>query len=151
MAVFFSKNQLNYAQKKFYGKFYVIKDDLNLIDKLINKSLIYIYLIKYSLVNFKRKILRFVNFIFSSKINNNLTKFSINLDNKSLEKISNDLKTKNFSFIENFLSEESYQYLIKNWPDINYFDHNKKIIKHYNSKREWPKKKYLVKSIPVVS
>ena len=46
MAVFFSKNQLNYARKKFYGKFYVIKDDLNLIDKLINKFLIYIYLVK---------------------------------------------------------------------------------------------------------
>ena len=115
-----------------------------MINLLIN-LLYHIYLIKYSLVNFKRKILRFVNFIFSSKINNNLTKFSINLDNKSLEKISNDLKTKNFSFIENFLSEESYQYLIKNWPDINYFDHNKKIIKHYNSKREWPKKKIFSK------
>ncbi len=140
MAVFFSKNQLNYARKKFYGKFYVIKDDLNLIDKLINKSLIYIYLIKYSLVNFKRKILRFVNVIFRGKINDNLVKFSINLDDRSIGEISNDLKTKNFSFIENFLSEESYQYLIKNWPDINYFNHNKQIIKHYNSKREWPTK-----------
>ena len=140
MAVFFSKNQLNYARKKFYGKFYVIKDDLNLIDKLINKSLIYIYLVKYSLVNFKRKIFRFVNVIFSKKINDNLVKFSVNLDKKSIEKISNDLKTKNFSFIENFLTEESYEYLIKNWPDINYFNHKKQIIKHYNTKREWPTK-----------
>ena len=140
MAVYFSKNQLNYAQKKFYGKFYVIKDNLNLIDKIINKSLIYIYLIKYSLVNFKRKIFRFVNVIFSKKINDNLVKFSVNLDKKSIEKISNDLKTKNFSFIENFLTEESYEYLIKNWPDINYFNHKKQIIKHYNTKREWPTK-----------
>ena len=140
MAVYFSKNQLNYAQKKFYGKFYVIKDNLNLIDKIINKSLIYIYLIKYSLVNFKRKIFRFVNVIFRKKINDNLVKFSVNLDKKSIEKISNDLKTKNFSFIENFLTEESYEYLIKNWPDINYFNHKKQIIKHYNTKREWPTK-----------
>lgn len=143
MAVFFSENQLNYARKKFYGKFYVTKDDLNdlnLIDKLINKSLIYLYLIKYSLVNTKRKIFRIINFPFNKKIDNKNVNFSLNLDDNSIQKISNDLKTKKFSFIENFLSKESYEHLINNWPDINYFNHNKQIIKHFNSKIEWPAK-----------
>jgi len=44
MGISFSENQLNYARKKFYGKFYVTKVNLSLIDKLINKILIYIYI-----------------------------------------------------------------------------------------------------------
>ncbi len=139
MAVSFSKNQLNYAQKKFYGKFYVIKDNLSFFDKLINKFLIYLYLIKYSLVNMKRKFFRYTNLLFA-KENKEIIEFSLNLNDNSIEKISHDLRTKNFSYIENFMSKESHKYLLNNWPDINYFNHNKKIIKHYNSKAEWPTK-----------
>ena len=139
MAIQMSENQLNYARKKFYGKFYVIKDNLSFFDKLINKFLIYLYLIKYSLVNMKRKFFRYINLLFA-KENKEIIEFSLNLNDNSIEKISHDLRTKNFSYIENFMSKESHKYLLNNWPDINYFNHNKKIIKHYNSKAEWSSK-----------
>ena len=132
MAVKFSENQLNYARKKFYGKFYATKTSLNFIDKLINKILIYTYIFKYTLVNIKRKIYRIIYIPFNPKPDQNFINFSINLNENSIQKISNDLKLNNFSFIENFLSIESYKYLINSWPNINYFTHNKKIIKHYN-------------------
>lgn len=138
MAAKFSKNQLDFARKKFYGRFYIIKENLSFIDKLINKLLIYFYLTKYTLINFKRKIYRLAGNSFNRKVNQKIISFSINLNEKSVLKISEDLKHKNFSFIENFLSEESYKYLINNWPNINYFNHNKQIIKHYNAKVEWP-------------
>ena len=138
MAAKFSKNQLDFARKKFYGRFYIIKENLSFIDKLINKALIYFYLIKYTLINFKRKIYRLVGSFLNQKVDQKIISFSINLNEKSVQKISDDLKHKNFSFIENFLSEESYKYLINNWPNINYFNHNKQIIKHFNAKVEWP-------------
>ena len=136
MAILLSENQLNYARKKFYGKLYATKTNLKFIDKLINKILISVYLLKYTLVNIKRKIFRIIcEFDYISKIK--IINFRVNLDGKSISKISNELKLNNFTFIENFLSEESHKYLIDNWPSINYFDHNKKIIKHFNSKSEW--------------
>ena len=143
MAVLFSETQLNYARKKFYGKFYTIKDnlkDLNFLQKLVNKTLIFLYLTKYTLVNFKRKIYRFINILFNKKSGKKIINFSLNLDEQSTQKASKDLKLNNFTFIENFLSQESYQYLINNWPNINYFNHNKKIIKHYNSIINWQAK-----------
>ncbi len=145
MAVLFSKNELNYARKKYYGKLYVCKDNLSFLDKLINKTLIYFYNFRYSLVNAKRKIFKVINYPFTKKVKKDEFKFSINLDENSIEKISNDLKNKNFSFVENFLSKESYEHLISNWPNINYFNHNKQIIKHYNSRREWPSKSFFDK------
>jgi len=138
MAASFSKNQLNFARKKFYGRFYVTKENLSFIDKLINKILIYLYLIKYTLINIKRKIYRLMDAFLNRKVSQKTISFSISLNENSVLKISNDLKNKNFTFIENFLSEESYKYLINNWPNINYFNHNKQIIKHYNAKVEWP-------------
>ena len=115
MAVLFSETQLNYARKKFYGKFYTIKNnlkDLNFLQKLINKTLIFLYLTKYTLVNFKRKIYRFINILFNKKSGEKIINFSLNLDEQSTQKASKDLKLNNFTFIENFLSQESYQYLI---------------------------------------
>ena len=87
----------------------------------------------------KRKFFRYLNLLFA-KENKEIIEFSLNLNDNSIEKISHDLRTKNFSYIENFMSKESHKYLLNNWPDINYFNHNKKIIKHYSSKAEWPTK-----------
>ena len=132
MATSFSQNQLNYARKKFYGKFYATKDKLNFIDKLVNKSLIYIYLFKYSLVNIKRKIYKIIYFLLNPKPDPKFTDFLINLNENSIQEISNNLKLNNFAFVENFLSKESHENLINTWPNINHFNHTKKIIKHYN-------------------
>ncbi len=140
MAIGFSNNQLNYAQKKYYGRFYQIKKnskDLKIIQKIINKILIYSYFTKYSLVNFKRRVYRFIHSSFNKKIEKEKINFSINLNEKTIQNASNNLNLNNFAFIENFLSEQSYDYLINNWPNINYFNHNKKIIKHYNSIVNW--------------
>ena len=141
MAIQMSENQLNYARKKFYGEFYVTRPQLKFSDKLINKILINIYLFKYTIVNIKRKILRIIYILINKKVDQKILNFKINLDKNSIQKISNELKINNFTFIENFLSEESYKHLVNNWPNINYFDHNKQIIKHYNSKTEWSCKK----------
>lgn len=141
MAILLSENQLNYARKNFYGKLYITRTKLKFIDKLINKILINIYLFKYTLVNIKRKIFRVINVLLNKKYYQKFPNFVINLDKSSIQKISNELQLNNFTFVENFLSEESYKYLLSNWPDINYFDHNKQIIKHFNSKPEWSYKK----------
>ena len=133
MAIYFSENEVNYARKKYYGKFYIIKNNLNLISKLINKILIFFYNAKFSLINLKRKIYRIKYFFyFRKKPLSKFEKFSINLDENSIEKISNNLKLNNFAFIENFLTTDSYNYLVNNWPNINLFNHNKNILKHYS-------------------
>jgi hypothetical protein len=137
MAINFSQKQLNIAQKKFYGRFYVIKNELNLFDKIINKLLIYFYFTRFTLINFKRKIFSLKNLIIFNKVEEKQFNFEINAKGINLKKISQDLRVNNYSFIKNFLTLESYKYLIYNWPDINYFNHNKQIIKHYNSRKEW--------------
>ena len=91
MATSFSENQLNYARKKFYGKFYVTKVNLSFIDKLINKIFIYIYIFKYTLVNIKRKIYKIIYIPFNPKPDQKFINFSINLNENSIQKISNDL------------------------------------------------------------
>ena len=90
MAILMSENQINYARKKFYGKIYATKSDLNLIDKIINKILINIYLLKYTLVNIKRKIFRKLN-NFVNIDNSKSISFKINLEKNSINKISDNL------------------------------------------------------------
>ena len=132
MATSFSENEFNILCKKFYGKLYVTKNNQSFIDKIINKMLRYVYLFKYTLVNIKRKIYKTVNIRFNKEINQKNINFSINLDNSSIEKLSNELQLNGYLYIENFLDEKSYENLTNSWPDINYFNHTKKITKHYN-------------------
>ena len=133
MAVNFSENEINYARKKFYGKLYIIKPNLSIFDKLINKMLIYIFKLKILLINFKRYIFKKV-LLSNNLINNHKNfNFSHNLNDSSLKKASNDLKSNNFTYIENFLSTESYKYLLDNWPSINHFKHHNQIIKYFSS------------------
>lgn len=133
MATNFSENELNYARKKFYGKLYVIKPNLNIFDKILNKILINIFLLKISLLNFKRYIFKTASSKIKKKNDDKNFNFSYSLDGNSIEKASNDLKLKNFTFVENFLSPESYKYLNDNWPNINNFKHHNQIIKHFSS------------------
>ena len=133
MATGFSNNELNYARKKYYGKFHFVGKNISFFQKLINITLARIYYIKYSILNIKREIYKSIDIFFFSKKSQKLDfNFNLNLDDESIAKISKELKTKNFTFIENFLSEDSYQFLLNSWPDINHFNHIKKIIKHYN-------------------
>ena len=133
MATSYSQNEFNILCKKLYGKFFIIKANRSITDKLINKILISIYLFKYTLLNTKRNIYNFFSFIFDKKKNETINfNFSINLNDDCIKKSSRELQSKGYLFIENFLEEESYKNLLKSWPDINYFYHVKKITKHYN-------------------
>ena len=138
MAISFSNNQVKYAQKIFYGKLYFTEDNLGFINKLINKILIFIYLLKYSLINFKRSLINFKTSLINFKTSDSqIFNFSLNIQQDLIDKYSLELKKNNFTYIENFLSKESHDHLLKIFPNINYFKHNKKIIKHYNSNKEW--------------
>jgi len=134
MAAGFSNNELNYARKKYYGKFHVFGDNTNIFQKLINFSLTRLYFTKYTILNIKRKILRVIDLVFFfKKKENSRFDFDFSLNDEAISKISNELKENEFTYIENFLSEESYNLLLNTWPNINHFDHIKKIIKHYNA------------------
>jgi hypothetical protein len=132
MATSFSENEFNILCKKFYGKFYTVKSNKSFINKFINQSLRYMYLFKYTLLNTKRKILKSIHISLNKTNEKKVVNFSINLDENYIKKASNELHSKGFLFIENFLDNESHENLVKSWPDINHFNHVKKITKHYN-------------------
>ena len=132
MATSFSINEFNILCKRFYGKFYIIRANKSFTEKLINKIFRYIYLFKFTLLNIKRKIFRVFSFNLSKKNEIKDFNFSINLDDSYIEKASQELQSKGYLFIENFFEEKSHENLLKSWPNINYFDHVKKITKHYN-------------------
>ena len=132
MATSFSTNEFNILCKRFYGKFYIIRANKSFTEKLINKIFRYIYLFKFTLLNIKRKIFRVFSFNLSKKNEIKDFNFSIYLDDSYIEKASQELQSKGYFFIENFFEEKSHENLLKSWPNINYFDHVKKITKHYN-------------------
>ncbi len=133
MATGFSENELNFARKKFYGRFHTINENISFFQKLINYALINFYLIRFSILNLKRAIFRSINtFYFSRKKQQENIEFNINLDKERISQSSEELKMSDFTYIENFLTNECYQSLINYWPNINHFNHLKKITKHYN-------------------
>ena len=129
----FSKAQLNFARKKFYGKFYYTGDNFNLINVSINKILIYLLNLKIFLINAKKKIIR-AQYIFLKKKQNETFKpvFKINVNDTLFKKHSDELKNKNFTYIENFLDKDYYKYILNNWPNINFFRHSTKITTFYS-------------------
>ena len=151
MALGTSVNELNYAKKKYYGKFYMhdkftrwegedksvsisdLDPDISFLQRLINSILTRKYQIKYNILNIKRDICKYTSFFFTRKSQHNSFDFGINLNDELIENFSKELKTKGFVFIENFLSEDGYQYLLKSMPSINHFKHKKKVTKHYNA------------------
>ena len=133
MAIKISETQLNLARKRFYGKLY-FTHDLSFLKVLINKILIFYLKLKVIILNFKRKIFSFFILTFSnSKEAKKEVKYSVNIDKSNLDKYRSELKKNNFIFVENFLTEDCYQYIFNNWPNINFFNHNQKIIKFYSS------------------
>lgn len=90
-------------------------------------------MIRFSILNFKRTIFKSLNtFYFSRKKQQENIEFNINLDKEKISQAADELKMRDFTYIENFLTNESYQSLLKHWPNINHFYHLKKITKHYN-------------------
>lgn len=132
MAIKISETQLNLARKRYYGKFY-FTNDLTFIKVLINKILISFLKFKISIVNLNRKIFSFfIKISNSSTMSSKKVNFNVNIDKSDLAKYSSDLEKKNFAFIENFLTKDCYQHILDNWPSINFFNHNQKIIKFYS-------------------
>lgn len=133
MATSFSKNELKYARKKFYGRFHSY-DNSSIFQKIINFTLTRIYKARFTLLNLKRKILRAIKVTFLKKhYAHKDIQFKINLEKDKIQNISEKLKANNCVFVENFLSKENHEFLINSWPCINHFNHNKKITAHYNS------------------
>ncbi len=133
MAIKISETQLNLARKRFYGKFY-FTNDLSFFKIVINKILIFYLRLKVIILNLKRKIFSYfiLKFESSNEIKNEV-KYDVNIDKSNLDKYRSELEKKNFIFIENFLTKNCYQHILNNWPNINFFNHNQKIIKFYSS------------------
>ena len=147
MAVGFSQNELNYARKKFFGNLYKFGTS-NFFRKIINYFLTRKYYFKFSLVNFKRYLVRnMILIFFQRKLHAQDVKFNVNVDNLDKIKDTEKLKNDEFIFLENFLEEDCYYKLLKSWPDINHFNHNKKITAHYDSNFKFEKNFSTVDSI----
>lgn len=55
---------------------------------------------------------------------------SLNIDDIKIHNISRELKEKNYVFVSNFIENECYLKILNNWPNINFFKQNNKIIKY---------------------
>lgn len=132
MATLFSENQVNFARKTYYGKFYFVSKNLNIFMKVINKFLIYLLNFKVFLINLKRYFLR--NFIKKSFLNKDDTiDIILSIKNTEIKKFSKKLKDEKYVFVENFIDDKSYNLILNKWPDINFFKQQNKIIKYYST------------------
>ena len=132
MAVGFSQNELNYARKKYFGSLYKFGTS-NFFRKIINYFLTRKYYFKFSLVNLKRQLFRnIILTFFKKKFHDQEVKFEVNIDNLNIVENSKKLQKNNYLFLENFLKEDCYYKLLESWPDVNHFNHNKKITGHYD-------------------
>lgn len=142
MAILYSENAINEAKLKIYGKFFINKKKLNIFEKINNHTLTLIFLFKTNIENLKRKFLRVFDISYNKeKFKKNVIKFEVNLNEKSIKKISDDLKKNNFAYVENFLSEESRNFIIDTWPNINHFNFVKKVTKYYSCNYDYLKTK----------
>ena len=88
MAVGFSQNELNYARKKFFGNLYKFGTS-NFFRKIINYFLTRKYYFKFSLVNFKRQLIRnIILTFFKRKLHVEEVKFEVNIDKLNIEESS---------------------------------------------------------------
>ena len=113
MAVDFSKNELNYARKKYFGSLHKFGTP-NFFRKIINYFLTRKYYFKFSVVNLKRWLVRnIILILYKKKFYDQDVKFNVNVDN--LNKVENIEKLKNdeFLYLENFLEENCYYKLLK--------------------------------------
>ena len=151
MALGTSANQLNYAKKKYYGKFYEhdkftrwegedkvvtiseLDPNISFLQRLINSILTRKYQIKFNILNIKRNLFKYISLTLLKKREYKNFDFNINLNNEKIENFSNELKIKGYAFIENFLSDDEHKYLLDTMPSINHFNHLKKVTKHYNA------------------
>ncbi len=131
MATGLSEKQLNLARKFYYGKFYFTNSKLHFFMKLINKFLIYFFNFKTLLINLKRILFRNLNISLKKK-HYNKVEININIKDKDLDRYSNELKKNKFVFIENFIDNNTYQQVLENWPNINFYQKSSKIIKNYS-------------------
>ena len=124
MAVHFSKKELFFAYKNFYGIFY---PNNNLT--IINKFIIIILKIFYPLL---RKIFNTKNYIISLFISSNLNQdFNNNITTTDLSIYHEHLSKNGWCFIENFFDEETHRNILKTWPSKYFFNLNEKPTKYY--------------------
>ena len=98
------------------------------------KIKLYLYFINKSLINFFKLFVSFKNYLIRF-LNNFLKKqksLKKKIQIKNLENYNKQYVSKGYCFVENFIDEESYNYLIENWPKSEYFPVRKSPIKYYS-------------------
>ena len=120
MALGISNKELGQTKKKYYGKFYVhdkysrwegeeksgynISQNRNIsyLQSAINITLTTIYQIKYTLLNVKRKILKYFSLLFGNKIKKKNFDFNINVKDELIKNFSEELKKRIFYLLKIF-------------------------------------------------
>lgn len=126
MAVNFSKKEVFFAYKNFYGIFYP-----NNNQTIVNKIIIVILRNIYPLL---RKFFNLKNYIISLFTRSNLSQnFNNNISTKDLSSYHNHLSEKGWCFIENFFDEETHSNLLTAWPSKYFFSINEKPTKYYST------------------
>ena len=126
MAINYSPNQHKRAILIAYGKYFPLNGN-NFLKKICRFTLEKIFFFKWSIFNFKQSL---IQSLLKKKINS--TKINFYLKKKiDLKKNSLELNDRGYTFVKNFLDENSYNYLLKNFPSFSNFKHTKKITKNY--------------------
>lgn len=122
MAINYSEKLKNLSLKNFYGDLYNTENKNCLTNKLLEifKNL------KIGLVNLKNKFIK----IFYKNRTIEICNFDLNNKN-SYEIVKKNLTKNGFCFYENFLSDNSYDFLLKNWPHKSFFFEPDTPIKNY--------------------
>tara|TARA_Y100000591_G_scaffold330761_1_gene362679 strand:- start:6671 stop:7588 length:918 start_codon:yes stop_codon:yes gene_type:complete len=133
MAINFSNKELDKAYGIAFGKLFPLDHD-TITKKIIRKSLLKYFNLKWSIFNFKQKIL--FNFkrrsLLKKKINiKNISVDGFSNKNKYLNENIQELKTRGYTFIDNFFDKETHEAILKDYPIFNTFLHTKNIIKNY--------------------
>ena len=67
MATGFSRNELDIARKKYFGRFHSFNENNNIFQKIVNFFLTRIYFLKNNILNLKRVFFRSIDKVFLIK------------------------------------------------------------------------------------
>lgn len=125
MAINYSKNEINKALEIFLGKYYPKIENI-ILQRILIFLFTKIFLIKWSIFNYKQALLQ--NFI--KYRNSSIQKFELN-KKVDFTKNYHELNNKGYTFVRDFFEKDSYEILLKSFPNFINFKHINKITKNY--------------------
>lgn len=137
MAKNYSDNILALAKKKIIFKFYPNK--INFFSKIFRYFLDTFFKIKISLINLKRLIFKKIK-IHQEKNQTTYNRIIVPKNLNITENHINFLKKNHYVFIENFFDNKTYQIILDNWPNLNFFKQKNSVIKYYSTINYYKKK-----------